>query len=187
MFRTIFASGIVFALASVSMAGSVVIPAEFKDIIADAPLIVSGRVTDVRAETTPRLGVESIATIAVDQRLKGAVDGFVSVRIPGGRVGRYRTTMIGAPTLKQDDAGVFFLRRGEDGVWRPVGVAMGIVRVAVRPDGVPVVQTPVVLSEAMPAGPVPRGDRRRAPMPLSEFESLVRLIVAEQRAAETSR
>ena len=63
----------VAALAStvLTLNANVVIPAEFREIVRESSLIVRGRVTDVRSEMVAGVGIESIATIAVESRMKG--------------------------------------------------------------------------------------------------------------------
>ncbi len=87
------------ALGAAPLVASETTPLEFRAVVGEAALIVRGHVTDVRAVEVPDRGVETIATLAVDAVLKGETDGFVSFRLPGGQIGRYRTVMAGAPTV----------------------------------------------------------------------------------------
>src|SRR5438093_7837622 len=102
--------GALWLCSSAPVSATVLIPAEFREIVADSTLIVRGHITDVRAVVVPNQGVETIATIAVDATLKGSPEDFVSMRIPGGVVGRYRWVMVGAPSVKSGEQGVFFLK-----------------------------------------------------------------------------
>ena len=175
---------LVLGLASASLSATVLVPAEFKEIVSDAALIVRGRVTDVRGVVTQTRGVESIATVAVDLTLKGSAPEFISITVPGGTVGRFTTRMVGAPVLRAGQQAVFFVKRDDRNTWRPVGLSMGVV--PVRGDavtGAPVVAPPVVLGQTTDAGPVVRGDARRKTMGVASFESLVRLVMAGQSAA----
>jgi hypothetical protein len=167
------------ALSIVPLAATVLVPAEFREIVADASLIVRGRVTDVRSLVVSGAGIDSFATVAVDAVLKGQAGPFVSVRVPGGAVGRTRVVMAGAPRLHPGDQAVFFLRQYSDGSFRPVGLSMGIYRLQ-REAGLGrlVVDAPLVSGVTASVGRVVRGDARRRPMPVSEFESLVRLVIA---------
>src|SRR4051812_41767969 len=116
-----------FLLLGTVASATVIVPTEFREIVADASLIVRGTVTDVRAVEVRGEGIDSIGTIAVASVLKGsAPDGFVSIRVPGGTIGRTRFVMIGAPELTPNEQAVFFLKRGADNFWRPVGLTMGI-------------------------------------------------------------
>jgi len=176
-------AGLLIVGCSASILATVTVPKDFRQVVQDATLIVRGRVTDVRAAVVTDKRVDSFATIAVESTLKGEPAQFVSVRVPGGRIGRYRYVMVGAPTLRANERAVFFLVRDSDGAWRPVGLSSGIVAVGdLTPGGRAVVRPPVVAGRTASVGPVIRGDVRRGPMPIEEFESLVRLIVAGRLA-----
>ncbi len=167
------------ACATVPIRATLVVPAEFREVVADAGLIVRGRVTDLRAVTVPNRGVDTIATVSVEGVIKGQTDAFVSIRVPGGEIGRYRFVMVGAPTFRTGERAVFFLKRGADGTWRPVGLTQGVYRMQPDPvSGLPVVPPPLVAGRNSPrTGPAVRGDPRRRLMPIAEFESLVRLVM----------
>jgi len=171
------------------LSATVVVPADFKEIVADAGLIVRGHVTDVRAIVVADLGIETVATIAIDSTIKGAASDFVSVRVPGGVVGRDRFVMAGAPTITRGEQAVFFLKRDvAAGGWRPVGLTMGIFVIHASPAGrTPVIDAPLVAGKTASVGPVVRGDARRTPMAVTEFESLVRAVAYGQAAARASR
>jgi hypothetical protein len=152
---------------------------EFRAVVAEASLIVRGRITDVRAMEVPDRGVETVATLAVDAVLKGTTDGFVSFRLPGGQIGRYRTVMEGAPTVAVNETAVIFLKRDPNNAWRPVGLGSGVFAVhADLASGQPVVYAPVLLNRTASAGPVVRGDARRQTLGVQDFESLVSVVVA---------
>ena len=163
-----------------------VIPTEFREVVRDASLIVRGRVTDVRSVSVPGTGIESIATLAVESVLKGQASEFVYVRVPGGEVGRSRVVMVGAPTFRTGQRAVFFLRpTGTDSSYRPVGLTLGVYRVQPEPGtGRAVVEPPLVagVTEGRP-GTAVRGDTRRRLMPVKDFESLVKLVMASSRQA----
>ena len=158
---------------------TVLVPAQFKEIVDDAALIVRARVTDVRAGVTPSRDVESIVTLAVDVTLKGASAEFVSIAVPGGTIGRFTTRMVSAPVLRVGQRALFFLKRDGRNAWRPVGLSMGVVPVhSDAVTGAAVVNAPAVLGQTADAGLLVRGDSRRSTMPVGSFESLVRLVMA---------
>jgi hypothetical protein len=182
----VYTVALAVALVGASLSATVMAPTEFRDVVTDATLIVRGRVTDVRAVIVRGAGIESVASIAVDSVLKGQAGEFVSVRVPGGEIGRERFFMVGAPRLVSGEQAVFFLKRSLDNAWRPVGLTMGIYRVQAEPlSGNPVVDPPVVVGVTASVGQIVRGDARRRLMPLQEFESLVRLVMAG-RASQPS-
>lgn len=179
----------VLVLAVVPLSAHTVLPTAFPEVVAQSSLILRGRVTDVRAVKDPISGVESIATVAVDHVIKGGSSPFVSVHVPGGLIGRTRTIVSGAPTLREGDHAVFFLKRAADNGWHPIGMSMGIYRVRLDTrTGLPIVNPPVVAGEtAAASGPVVRGDVRRQPYSVSEFESLVRLVMLTKTPAAPVR
>jgi hypothetical protein len=179
--RSIVVTVIAVFCVVLSVRANTVIPTEFRDVVKDASLIVRGRVTDVRSVSVPGTGIESIATLAVESVVKGQASGFVYVRMPGGEVGRSRVVMVGVPTFHPGQRAVFFLRStGTDSSYRPVGLTLGIFRVQAEPGtGRAVVTPPLVggLTDAR-SGPAVRGDVRRRLMPVQDFESLVKLVMA---------
>jgi len=177
MIRRLLVAAALIPAAGISLAAHVVVPTEFREVVADSGLIVRGMVTDVRTVRLSGGSVESFATVAVDAVLKGDAVRFVTVRVPGGQIGTRRFVMVGAPTLSAGQQAVFFLRRAGDGSWRPVGLSMGVYRLrADRATGGAVVAPPAVAGWTASAGPVVRGDTRRQTISVQEFESMVRLI-----------
>jgi hypothetical protein len=181
MTRTWIVAAAAVVGAAVTLGATVVVPTEFREVVADAGLIVRGMITDVRAVEVRDDGIDTIGTVAVESVLKGAADGFVSIRVPGGTIGRTRFVMVGAPVLTVNERAVFFLKRGTDNFWRPVGLTMGISRL--QADAATrqwVVNAPLLAGRTASVGPVVRGDVRRKPMSVPDFEALVRLVAAGQ-------
>jgi hypothetical protein len=103
------------------------------------------------------------------------------MRVPGGTIGRYRTVMIGAPVLQVGDRAVFFLKGGPGNSLWPVGLAQGIYRMSSARGAGIMVHAPVLPGVTTnTTGPVVRGDTRRKMLPVTEFESLVRLVLARR-------
>ncbi|HUF47547.1 MAG TPA: hypothetical protein VMM93_06985 [Vicinamibacterales bacterium] len=180
MLRTRWLVTVVLVAAATSLHANLIIPAEFREVVTGATLIVRGTVTDVRTITTPERRVESVATVAVASVMKGEAAAFVSVLVPGGQVGDRRFVRTGAPTFRPGQEAVLFLRRDAAGQWRPVHLGMGVYRVhRDRQTGRARVEPPVVAGwSTATTGPVVRGDVRRQSVAIPEFESLVRLVVA---------
>jgi hypothetical protein len=173
------------AIVTTSATAHVVIPTEFRQVVSDSSLIVRGRVTDVRS-VEGQYGIDSIATVAVENVIKGHANGFVYVRMPGGQIGNIRWVRAGVPTLRAGQRAVFFLRPGiTDTSHRPIGLSLGLYRIQPDPrSGRPVVEPPVVAGMNAPvSGTVTRGDTRRKALPVAEFESLVKLVMATPPAA----
>lgn len=156
-------------------------PVDFRTLVASAEAIARGHVTDVRGMRLPSGEIVSVATVAVDDTLKGDAGPFVSVIVPGGDVGRLRTVMPGAPVLHVNDAAVFLLRRGPDNVWRLATLSSGLYRLR-RESGTGriVIDPPAVVGRTASAGVVVRGSALRHPVSVPEFEALVRLVVQGQ-------
>jgi hypothetical protein len=165
--------------AAVPLSATLIVPAEFRQVVAESTLIVRGRVTDVRAVDIRDVGVETVVTVAVENVLKGQSERFVYLRVPGGEIGRYRYVMVGAPVFRTGQRAMLFLKRGPDNFWRPFGLNQGVFRIHPDPvTGLPVVPPPLVAGRTAPLkGPTERGDPRRKLMPVQEFESLVRLVM----------
>lgn len=171
----------VVVCAAVTTTASTHLPSDFRATVTQATVIVRGRVTDVRAVRSMAGEVETVATVAVAATLKGDARAFVSMRLPGGTVGRYRTVMPGAPRVDVGETGVFFLKAAAGGTLWPVGLSSGIYRIATTA-GTAMVTPPVLPGVTTPTtGAVKRGDTRRKMLPLSEFESLVALVLGGTR------
>jgi hypothetical protein len=181
MSRRFLAAAVVAAASLVTLDASVVIPTEFRQIVAASAVIVRGRVTDVRAVTVLGGAIDTYATVAVEVVIKGEAASFISVRVPGGQVGRYKWIVVGAPTFAVGDQAVFFLTRGPDNTLRPVGLSTGLYRLKSDPrSGRAMVDPPAIVGSTAWAGPAVPGDRRLRTMPVQEFESLVRFVMAAQ-------
>ena len=183
MTRTLIAAGVALLLAVAPIAAHVSVPVDFRKTVVDSTLIIRGRVSDVRAIRLADGGVESVATFQVASVLKGAADQFVPVRVPGGLIGQTRFVMTGAPRFAVNQQAVVFLKRDGENNWRLVGMSQGVYRVqAEARTGRAIVETPVVAGRTTAVtGQVLRGDVRRKPMAVQEFDQFVRLIVASQR------
>jgi hypothetical protein len=184
MNRVVLATATAFVALTAATHATVTVPTDFRQVVQDASAIVQGHVTDVRALVpvgSPVGAVETVATVAVDATLKGAADAFVSVRIPGGIVGNVKVVVVGAPHLSTGEVAVFFLTKGADNIFRPVGLSLGIYPVAMDPlTRQSAITPPLAVGFTTAAGAVIHGDPARKMMTLSEFSSLVHLIMASQ-------
>jgi hypothetical protein len=108
---------------------TVILPAEFADIVNGSQLIVYGRVVDVRSEMTAgRRSIHSFVTVAVDQALKGAPGATVVFRIPQGEVGRYRRIVVGAPLFSVGEEVMVFLTGRAPAIPTVFGLNQGVRR-----------------------------------------------------------
>jgi hypothetical protein len=171
--------GVVLGLlvGAVGLGATVVVPIEFRELVAVSPTIVHGRIADVRAQWADgRRAVETWLTLEADEYYKGSGSGTVTVRVPGGQIGRYRTVFVGAPTFRAGDEVVLFLR-SSGGRAAIVGLSQGAFRVVADRTGRRLVTSPVVM--ATPDGratPVVRGDVTRRPIAVDAFRDLVRRV-----------
>jgi hypothetical protein len=169
------ALGLLFAA---TLGATVLLPADFTQMVSESQVIVHARVIDVQGELVgTRRAIESLITVAVLSPLKGVVDGEVVFRVPGGRVGRYRRIFVGAPVFRPGDEVVLFLRSRAPAIAMPFGLSQGVYRVS-RATGVPMV-IPVPPTDAV-AG-LPRGDSSRKPVALDEFVRQVRAAAGNLR------
>jgi hypothetical protein len=163
-------------LMSVASAGAtVLVPADLGTLAREARAIVRGRVMAVTPRPTEdRRGIETLVTIQVDARIKGSLGEAVTFRVPGGRVGRYRSLVIGAPEFSPDEQVVVFL--GYQGPSLPyiLGLSQGVYRVTLA-DGQWMVTPPAIVDAGQPQRIV-RGDPGRRPWMLGAFEREVRAL-----------
>jgi hypothetical protein len=165
-------------LLSANPGATVLLPADFTQMVSESQLIVHARIIDVQGELVGnRRTIESLITVAVLSPLKGVTSGEVVFRVPGGRVGRYRRIFVGAPVFKPGEEVVLFLKSRVPAIPVPFGLSQGVYRVS-RATGTPMV-IPVPPTEAVVG--TPRGDSSRRPVALDEFARQVRLVAGAVR------
>ncbi len=173
---------------------TVLVPAEFREIVGGSAIIAHARIVDVRPQWADgRRWVDSIVTAEVLTSLKGGVSNTVTFKVPGGQLGRYRSVVIGAPVFNKGDEAVLFLKQGSE-EWPSVfGLNQGVFRV--RRDAhtgqqivVPPVMSATVATAASTAEgqPIRRGAVERKPMPIEAFGARVREAMAARPAAAAS-
>ena len=163
------------ALSSGALKATVLLPADFTQMVTESQLIVHARVTDVRGTLVgSRRSIESLVTVTVLSPLKGTAGGALVFRVPGGRVGRYRRIFVGAPVFTPGDEVVLFLKGRAPSIALPFGLSQGVYRVS-RATGTPMVLP--VPPTASGSG-APRGDSVRQPLALQEFARQVRQMLA---------
>lgn len=176
----------VLCLGAAAGAGAtVVVPADFTEVVEGSSLIAFGRVVDAQSQWADgRRRIDTVVTVEVFEWYRGGTTGTVSFTTPGGTIGRYQQRMVGAPSFAAGDEAFLFLKAQPDGLPVVFGLTQGIFRV--RPDsrGQRQVVRPALLR---PAGNDPqtvqRGDRARRPVPVGTFVSQLRSAMAAPRAA----
>ncbi len=166
--------------------GSVLIGLELDELTAQADRIVLGRVV---WEEPVRRGNGHIHTrfrVQVERDLRGTGDEEIIVETLGGRIGELAMRVEGSPSLKVGDRAVVFVESDGGTVFRPIGMAQGVMRV--RREGGQEIVSPQTRGMLLlkrnvdgrlvrSAGPLPREER------LDTFLSRVRELVAQQPGA----
>ena len=177
-FAAVFAALILFAP---SLSATVLLPAEFREIVNGSQIIVYGRITDVRAEWTDgRRRIESVVTLQPADFYRGTPAERVTFRVPGGQIGRYKSVTVGAPEFRAGDEVVLFLRARGPAVPQVFGLNQGVFRVRVDTrTGRRLVTQPILTARAEAPEPVVRGAANRQPLPLEQFATRVRTALRQ--------
>lgn len=168
--------------APVALRATVIVPIEFRELVTTTPVIVHGHVSDVRAAFVDgRRAVDTFVTLVADEYLKGDLGQYVTFRVPGGELGRYRTIFIGAPAFAVGEEVVLFLKPQSGSVPVVAGLNQGAYRVIEDAQtGRRIVTSPVVMATAgAESERVVRGAITRRPMALEAFRDVVRDVLAK--------
>jgi hypothetical protein len=167
-----------------SLTATVLLPAEFREIVAGSQIIVHGQVVDVRAEWVDgRRRIESLITVRPSAFVRGTPTAAVTFRVPGGQIGRYKSMTVGAPSFAAGEEVVLFLRSSGPAMPRVFGLNQGVFRVRVDARGARTVSTAPVMARGDEPQRVVRGALDRRPMPLAQFTSQVRALLQQQGGA----
>ncbi len=179
--RLAVAAALVVSIASVPARATVMVGADLPAVARAARFVARGRVIDaVGRWTADHRTMETLVTLEVDAWLKGALGDTVTFTAPGGRLGRYRSFVVGAPDFEPGDRIVVFLGARGPGVPFLIGLAQGVYRVGLAADrSGDVVTPPALLAGGTPARVV-RGDPARRPMAVDAFDALVRRLAEAQ-------
>lgn len=163
------------------LAATVLLPADFKDIVSGSQIIVHGRVVDVRAEWTgDRSQIFSYVTLAPSAFYRGTTTGTVTFRVPGGTVGRYKQVTVGAPAFVPGEEAVIFLKANGPAVPDVFGQSQGVFRVRLdERTGRRMVILPIVMARGAAAERVARGARTRQPLALEVFGAQLRAVMQQ--------
>jgi len=173
--------GCAFACASAPASAAVVIPADLGELSREALMIVRGRVVALDARwTDDHRRVETVVTLEAESYLKGAFGPVLQFRVPGGRLGRYRSLLVGAPEFVVGQRVVVFLAARGPAVPFVLGLGQGVFRIVPGPGGLVVTPPAMLPAAGGPAGIV-RGDPARRPLPLADFERRVRALAGAAR------
>jgi len=162
------------ALAVMPARAVTVVPLSFEQLVRQSSSVVYARVVDVRGQwTDDRRTIDSVVTVEVIKGLKGTAAAELTLTVPGGQVGRYLNLLPGAPVFARGDLAVLFLTARGPQHPIPTGFTQGIYRVSRDGAGSAIVTPPVVEAAGQR---IVRGDRRRKPVSLADFEGAVRAV-----------
>jgi hypothetical protein len=174
-----FAVLIALCLLCPGLEATVLLPAEFRQVVSGSQIIAYGRVVEVTPEWADgRKRIDSLVTFEVGTYLKGNSDQTITFRVPGGQLGAYRSVMIGAPVFAPgDEAVLFFAVRGS----RPhiFGLNQGVFRVRLDSTTGRRMVHPALLARGDAPELVIRGAAERRPEALESFAARVRAVMAE--------
>jgi hypothetical protein len=148
---------------------TVLLPAEFREVVAGSEIIVYGRVADVRPEwSDDRSRIDTVVSLDAG-----------TFRVPGGQIGRYKNVMVGAPEFRVGEEVVLFLSAAGPSIAHVFGLNQGVYRVRVDArTGRRLVVPPVLTASSDAPQAVIRGDQSRQPLPLDSFAASVRSAMA---------
>ena len=177
-----FALVTLLVILSAVVNATVILPIEFRELVTTSPVIVHGRVTDVRsAFIDGRRTVQTFVTVAAGEYLKGNLGEHVTFMVPGGEIGRYKTVFVGAPEFRTGEEVVLFLNTARGGVPFIVGLNQGAYRVvADNASGRRMVSMPILIGrDTGEPQRIVRGDPARRTLPIEAFRDAVKLVLAE--------
>jgi hypothetical protein len=168
-------------LAPAALRATVIVPAEFREIVRGADIIAYGRVVSAAADwSDDRKRIDTLVTLQVATYLKGGPGETVAFTVPGGAVGRYRNVLVGAPQFAEGEEAIVFLNTHAGD--RPVvfGLNQGVFRV--RFDGQTrrrVVMPPALMARGEAPEVIVRGAVERRAVPLETFGAQVQTVLSE--------
>jgi hypothetical protein len=179
-YKSLLAGAALVAALVPPASATVLLPGDLGDIARSATAIVRGTVVGVRSEWADgRRRIETVVTLRVSETFKGEMRGFVSVKVPGGVMGRYRSVTVGAPSFREGEEVVLFLGAAPPALPYVIGLGQGVFRV--RRDlrtGATSVTPPALLADAARTVTVNRGDPGRRAQTLQQFAESIRSALA---------
>jgi hypothetical protein len=164
-----------------TLTATVILPADFHEIVFGSQIIVHGRVVDVRSEwVDDRSRIETYVTVESATLYRGSAGSTITFRTPGGQVGRYKSVMVGAPEFRIGDEAVLFLKTYGEAPAQIFGLNQGLFRVRVDPrTGRRLVIRQLLVAQGSGVQRVARGDRNRRPLTLDAFGAQVRAALQQ--------
>ena len=176
-------AALAWLLTGAPLHATVYVSAGLDELTADAHAVAYGRVVALEAQwLDERRSIETLVTLQVEAYAKGDLGRTVTLRVPGGQMGPYRSVMLGAPTFVEGEEVVVFLAASGPAIPHLVGLAQGVFRVRMDATTGARLVTPEIVrmpgTAALAPVRVVRGDPARRPAPLSAFLQEVRALAA---------
>lgn len=173
-------AAVVFVPAA-ALHATVYVSADLAELTTDARAVAYGRVVSLEAQwLDERRSIETLVTLEVEAYAKGDLGRTVTLRVPGGQMGPYRSVMLGAPTFVEGEQVVVFLASSGPSIPHLVGLAQGVFRVRTDTTTGAQMVTPEIVrmpgTASMEPVRVVRGDATRRPAPLSAFLEEIRTL-----------
>jgi hypothetical protein len=155
-----------------------VIPVTFEQLVHEATAVVYARVADVRGQwTADRQAIDSIVTLDALQYMKGNLGETFSMRLPGGAAGGMVNVIPGAPSVREGELVIVFLKARGPAILTTVGLGQGIFRVARDARTGTMLVTPPPLKEST-RGRILRGAAERRALSVEAFAASVQEAAA---------
>jgi hypothetical protein len=171
---------------AVALHATVYVAADLAELTTDARAVAHGRVVALEARwLEERRSIETLVTLEVEAYAKGDLGRTVTLRVPGGQMGPYRSIMLGAPRFVEGEEVVVFLAASGPAIPHLVGMAQGVFRVRIDAATGSRMVTPEIVRMPGTASLEPvrvvRGDATRRPAPLGSFLDEVRALAGKAR------
>ena len=181
-------AAVIVTLLPVALGATVLVPAEFREIVNGADIIVYGRVSSTRARwSDDRKHVDTLVTLQAGTYLKGVRGETLVVR--GAR--RHDRALHERDRRRAEfnagDEAVFFLNTRGRELPAIFGLNQGVFRVSIEGASRRRIVTPPLMARGSGPETVVRGDPARRPVPLETFGAQVQSVLAETGRAAAMR
>jgi hypothetical protein len=164
------------AVAARPLSATIVAGLDLAQLVERADRVVHGRVVSVSPVRVEGRYTDSIVTLVPTAVMKGATDGEIVFRVPGGEIGRFRTVVVGAPVLHVEDEVVVFLAGAPPLLPHLVGFGQGVLPVVRDDTGRALLLVPP--TGAVDSGRASAGSGAARVLTLQAFAEDVRALVA---------
>ena len=107
----------------------------FDRLIAEADLIVLGRVEELKSQQArDRRSMTTVVTVSIERQFKGPKVSSVTIEQPGGSMGDIAQGVPGLPEFSSGEDVVLFLKRQRGGTFKVVGGKQGKFTAKTQPE-----------------------------------------------------